>query len=251
MKSKPPTIPRADAPAPTTELSDAQAQALIDNGKATDAAMAAAQAPAAPTVPKGYWEAADGSLVPESKVKDLDKARDQVVRRLVAAAREMSVQLEAFRRLTLTEIETFVEMSAATYGVVVRGAAGKGNVTLTTFDGRLKVERAISERIAFDERLQVAKAAIDDCIHRWGKGANDNLKLIVNQAFSVDKAGRVSVAKVLDLRNAKIDDPQWLQAMEAVADATMRVGSATYVRFYFRDDTTGKYVPINLSMSAS
>lgn len=198
-------------------------------------------------IPKGYWEAADGSLVPESKVGELDKARDQVVRRLIDAAEHMSGQLAEFKRLGMSEIAQFVDLSAAQYNVTIRGAAGKGNVTLTSFDGRLKVEKAISDRMEFDERLQVAKAAIDECLHRFGKGANDNIKVLVNHAFRVDKAGKVSVRAVLDLRSVKIDDPQWRRAMDAVADSMHATSSVAYLRFYRRDDETGKYMPIGLS----
>lgn len=198
-------------------------------------------------IPKGYWEAADGSLVPESKVSELDKARDQVVRRLIDAAEHMSGQLAEFKRLAMSEVAQFVELSAAQYNVTIRGAAGKGNVTLTSFDGRLKVEKAVAERMVFDERLQVAKASIDECVHRWGKGANDNIKALVNHAFKVDKAGKVSVGAVLKLRSVKIDDAQWLKAMDAVADSMRTTSSVAYVRFYRRDDETGEYLPIGLS----
>ena len=30
------------------------------------------------TIPPGYWQDANGNLVPESKVKDIDKLRHQV-----------------------------------------------------------------------------------------------------------------------------------------------------------------------------
>lgn len=207
-------------------------------------------APEAPVVPRGYWENADGSLVPATKVTDLDKARDRVVRELVQAAQLVSEDLGRFKTLAMSEVDQFVALSAAQYGVQMRGAAGKGNVTLTTFDGRLKVEKQVADRIAFDERLQVAKALIDECLHRWGKGSNDNLKVIVNDTFKVDKAGKVSVAKVLSLRAHKIDDPDWLRAMDAVADSMKAVSSVAYVRFYRRNDATGEYLPISLNAAA-
>lgn len=201
-------------------------------------------------IPKGYWEAADGSLIPDSKVSDLDKARDAVVRELIVSARKTSDELAEFKKLALQAVDTFVQRSAAEYGVTVRGAAGKGNVTLTSFDGRFKVERQVAERIAFDERLQVAKDAIDGCVRRWGKGSNDNIKVLVNHAFKVDKQGKVSVSAILALRRLKIDDPEWLKAMDALRDSEHAVSSATYVRFYVRDDETGKYLPISLNAAA-
>ncbi|TXI20195.1 MAG: DUF3164 family protein, partial [Roseateles sp.] len=85
-------------------------------------------------IPKGYWKAADGSLMPISKISDLDKARDEVVRRLMSGAEVLSRDLAEFKRLAMSEVEQFVSMSALQYGHVFRGVGGKGNVTLTSYD---------------------------------------------------------------------------------------------------------------------
>lgn len=201
-------------------------------------------------VPAGYMEAADGSLVPKSKISELDLARDKLVRQLIEAAQKVSGDLATFKRLAMTEVQTFTEQSAASYGVTMRGAAGKGNVTLTTFDGRFKVQRAVAERVAFDERLQAAKSAIDECVLRWGKGSNDNIKALVAHAFKVDKTGNVSVSAILKLRQVQITDEKWLQAMQLVTDSMHAVSSVAYLRFYRRDDTTGEYLPIPLDVAA-
>ena len=209
----------------------------------------AAEAANPTAVPKGYWQKADGTLTPASKVKPIDKARTALVTDIAERAKDMNNLLADFIAEANAEIDAFVAQSAAQYGVTMRGAAGKGNVTLTTFDGRYKVERQIADRVAFDERLQIAKAEMDACVMRWGKGSNDNMKAIVAVAFKADKAGRVSVGKVLDLRQAKIDDPQWLKALEIVADSMQAVGSAQYLRFYERNDRGG-YDPITLNAAA-
>jgi Protein of unknown function (DUF3164) len=202
-------------------------------------------------IPKGYWEAADGSLVPVSKISDLDKARDDVVKRLCDAAQTLSVDLAKFKGLAMSEVDQFVQLSAAQYGHTMRGAAGKGNVTLTSFDGRLKVEKAIAARIAFDERLQVAKGIFDDFVMRIQKGSNDTVKLLLARAFRTDKAGNVSVSALLDLRRAEIQDEQWLRGVEALNDCMRVEGSVAYLRFYRRDDTTKPWVPFILNASAA
>lgn len=200
-------------------------------------------------IPKGYWEAADGSLVPVSKVADVDKARDKLVKDLCAKAKALNEALAAFKGETMVDIATFVQRSADEYNVVMRGAAGKGNVTLVTYDGRLKVVRAMAEKIAFDERLQVAKAKVDECIHRWAKGANKNLQVLVNKAFETDKEGNVSAGRILSLRSYQIDDPDWKLAMDAIADSMRVSASKSYVRFYERDDVSGEYRAISLDVA--
>lgn len=202
---------------------------------------------AAPAVPKGYWQDAQGNLVPAAKVKELDKARDKVVRRLAVAAQEMSNQLAQFKLLAFAELAEFVETSATEYGVEMRGAKGKGNVTLTSYDGRYKVERQVAENIAFDERLQVAKQLIDKCVHTWAKGANKNIQALVNHAFQVDKEGQVSTGRVLGLRRLDIADADWQRAMSAIADSMRATSSKSYLRFYERNDETGAYLAISLN----
>lgn len=200
-------------------------------------------------VPKGYWEAADGSLIPESKVSDVDKARDKLVKKLCADAKKIQATMAAYKGQAMVDIAEFVQMSADQYNVVLRGAAGKGNVTLVSYDGRFKVVRAMAEKIAFDERLQVAKAKVDECIHRWAKGANKNLQVLVNKAFETDKEGNVSAGRILSLRSYQIDDPDWRLAMEAIADSMRVSASKSYVRFYERDEATGEYRAINLDLA--
>ena len=201
------------------------------------------------TIPKGYWEAADGTLTPESKIKPIDKARDKTVRTMVGQAKQMAATIAQFRAASLGAIEGFVEQSAAEYDAKLGGK--KGNVQLISYDGRYKVVRAIQETLAFDERLQVAQALIGERIHEWSKGSNANIKVLVNQAFQVDKQGKVSTSRVLALRQLNIDDAKWCQAMEAISDSIKTVSSKAYIRFYERDDSTGEYVAIALDVSAA
>jgi hypothetical protein len=200
-------------------------------------------------VPAGYWEDPKGGLTPVSRVADVDKARDKMVKGLIKKAKAHSGVLTEFKLEAMGDIAQFMQACADEYGVKLRGAAGKGNVTLMSYDGRLKVVRAVADTIMFDERLQIAKSQIDDCIHVWSKGANLNLQAIVNQAFDADKEGKVNVGRVLALRSLKIDDEKWTTAMSMIADAMKVVSSKSYLRFYERDDATGEYLPISLDIA--
>ena len=200
-----------------------------------------------PAVPPGYWMSATGSLVPIAKVKDIDKERDKLVRHLIAQAVEMNALLAEFKLDVMTLIADFMKRSAQDYGKTIGGE--KGNLVLSTFDGSLKVVRQMAETIAFDERLQVAKSIVDDCIHAWAKSARSEIKALVNQAFQVDKAGRVNTARVLGLRTLQIDDPQWKRAMDAIADSMHAVAVKPYVRFYVRDEA-GQYRPLPIDIAA-
>lgn len=201
------------------------------------------------TIPHGYWEDANGSLVPVSKIKPIDKDRDAVVKGLCEEAKKKSSDLMAFKITAMTTIQDFLERSLAEYDIKHGGK--KGNVTLTTFSGKFKIERRIQDKLVFDERLQAAKALVDQCIQSWGKGGNANLRVLVNDAFQVDKEGKISTGRVLGLRRHDIQDEQWLRAMKAISDSTRTASTKPYIRFYERDDASGEYVPINLDVAAA
>lgn len=192
---------------------------------------------------------AHGRWVPKRLIKDIDVARDELVHELVAEARAVSETLGRFKARLVGDIDAFVSMSAERYGAKTRGT--KGGVVLTSYDGRYRIVRQVQDRLEFDERLQAAKVLVDECIREWAADASDEIKALVGQAFQVDKVGKVSTERVLRLRQLNIQEPRWLSAMQAIADATKTVSSKTYVRLYERvGDSGDEYRPIPLDLSA-
>jgi Protein of unknown function (DUF3164) len=197
----------------------------------------------------GYWEDVNGSLVPVAKIKPIDKDRHAVVTELCEEAEKQSAALLGFKLASMNAVQDFIERSLAAYDAKQRGK--KGNVTLISFNGKYKIERRMQDTIVFDERLQAAKALIDECIQGWSKGSNVNLKVLVNDAFQVDTQGQISTGRVLGLRRHDIPDEKWREAMRAISDSMRVASTKPYIRFYKRDDHTGEYVPINLDVAAA
>jgi len=196
----------------------------------------------------GYMQDAQGRLVPEGSVKDVDKARDSLVREIAGKAMALREAMKGFRDDVMGDVAAFVQLSAEQYGAKVGG--NKGNLTLTSYDGRFKVQRSIAETLVFDERLQAAKELIDECITEWTEGSRDELKALINDAFQVDKEGRINTGRVLSLRRLKINDDRWQRAMQAVSDSLQVAGSKAYLRIYVRRDGDGKYEPVSLDLAA-
>ncbi|WP_336939199.1 DUF3164 family protein [Acinetobacter modestus] len=197
-------------------------------------------------VPEGYLQDMRGRLIPLSQIKPMDLERSDLVVRLCKSAKAEQERLRDFKGLAFGDIGAFVELSAEQYDVQLGGT--KGNVTLHSFDGRFKIVRQIQDYIRFDERLQAAKALIDECIQSWSTDSNINLKTLVLDAFQVDKEGKISTGRVLGLRRHNIDDPKWLDAMRAISDSIIITDSKDYIRFYERD-AEGKYQPISLDLA--
>jgi hypothetical protein len=194
-----------------------------------------------------YMTDSQGRQVPAELVREIDKLRDQTVRRIADEAREMRKVLDAFKQRIRSDISTFVELSANQYGKVWGGK--KGNVTLTTYDGKYRLVVAMNDQLVFDERLQIARDIIGECIEKWSDGARSEIRVLVNDAFQVDKTGKINAARVLGLRRLNIQDPDWQKAMKAITESIQVSGSKQYLRFYERDEQGG-YVQIPLDVAA-
>lgn len=198
--------------------------------------------------PKGYMRDASDRLVPIELVSDIDKMRDDLVKELVNQAHCTQRTLKEFKGRAMDDIAAFVELSAEKYQIKMGGQ--KGNITLLSFDGRYKIQRAISESITFDERLQVAKELIDTCIHRWTAGSNSEVRALIEHAFQANKEGNISTGRILSLMKLEIKDPDWINAMSAIKDSIQISGSKSYLRLYERIDNTDAYKPIALDVAA-
>lgn len=199
-------------------------------------------------IPEGYLKNGKGHLVPIDQVHDIDLLRNDVVLSIATGFMVKHQALLLFKEKVSSTIATFVEISAEDYGLKIGGK--KGNLNLMSFDGAFKITVQISDCIIFDERLQVAKSLIDECIHDWSDGADDKLVTLVNDSFQVDKQGNVSKSKILGLRRLKYDDIKWQQAMSAIADSITIVGSKAYTRAYERVGSTDQWKAIPLDFAA-
>lgn len=198
-------------------------------------------------IPAGFVKNAAGHLVPEHQVRDQDKLRDNVARDLAAQAVAISESMAAFKAKALADIEDLISISLERYGVKLGGK--KGNVSITTYDGEFKIERALANRLSFTEEILAAKELIYACIRKWSAGADRHLMALVDRAFT-GRNGEIRTNDVLDLMRLEIDDDDWKTAMEALRDSIQVNGKAVYIRVYRRigDD---RYEQINLNLAGA
>lgn len=197
--------------------------------------------------PSRYRKDHRGAFIPIAQIREIDLARDELVMEKAAKIEAAQAALKSLQAELMGDIAAFVEISAERYGAKVGG--DKGNVTLMSFDGTYKLKRQTSESIGFDEGLRAAKNIIDECLEEWSRNSPVPLRAIVEQAFDVNKEGRINTNAILSLRRLKIDDERWQQAMQAISDSLQTQDSKAYVRLYKRD-ASGKYNAVPLDMSA-
>ena len=108
------------------------------------------------TVPAGYREDDKGRLVREENIKPIDILRDDLVKSIINQAKEVRAQIADFRKKAESEIDAFIKIAAEQYGVNLKRFK-KGNLTLKSFDGSKKVMLDAGSRLAFDEKIHIAK----------------------------------------------------------------------------------------------
>ncbi|MPS95004.1 MAG: DUF3164 family protein [Comamonas sp.] len=198
--------------------------------------------------PDGYMKNALGHLVPRANVREQDLMRDEVARNLATQASALNQALSEFKKKALGDMADLIKIAGERYEVTLGGK--KGNVSISSYDGKYKVQRSVADRIQFTEEIEAAKALINQCIARWSEGANDNIRAIVDRAFSKDTKGQIKTSAVLDLMRLEIDDAEWKRAMEAIRDSIQTTGTAIYVRVYERIGDSDQYKAIPLDLAA-
>ena len=195
-----------------------------------------------------FMRDAKGSLIPAELVKPADKLQDELVRKLLWSAEEKAKRLSAFKAQAFADVDAFLELLAGEHKVTIGGK--KGNITLLTVDGLMKVQVAVQNRIAFGPKLQVAKVIIDELAVGWGKTAPE-LFAMVSQAFRVDSEGQVNRSAMFGLLRLDIDNERWREAMKALQDSMTTAGTARYIRFYRRSASDGPWEGVSLDLATA
>ncbi len=188
-----------------------------------------------------------GALVPLDLVKPQHKLEDETVRKIVFFARALSEQIARFRGHTMTDLGEFDALLAQEYGQARGGQ--KGNRTYQSYDGCLKVQVQVADRVDFGPELQIAKGLIDECLNEWSAESRPEIRAVVTRAFNTDKEGQVNRAEIYTLLRLAIEDSRWTRAQDAIRDAMRVTGSREYVRFYERDRPDGAWRAITVDLA--
>jgi hypothetical protein len=191
-------------------------------------------------MPAGYMENSAGHLVRKDEVPKGALRRDRLIMGIVKSAKALQGKLRTWREDSLAKVDAFAEQAAARYGTNLRGGRN-GTVMLNSYDGRYRLVVEKDDKISFNEQLAAARELINRCVEKWSEGSRKEIVALINAAFKTRAGGKLSTTRILALRQVKIEDEQWLRAMDALTDAVQIVGSATYIRIYERIGRTDKY----------
>ena len=183
-------------------------------------------------IENGMAKDAQGRLVPLYLVKPADRQRDELVNDLFVAFTRLQQGCESFRERADSEIDAHLQLVQEKYGVKNRGQSG--NLVLTSYDGELRICRAVDKVVAFTDEIHAAKKLIFECVSEWTEGARDELKVVADDAFRQDKQGHLSVDRIMGLLRWNITDARWERAMQAIRDSVKVQATRQYLRFYRR-----------------
>jgi len=189
-----------------------------------------------------------GFKVPKEQMAPQDILKNEMVMKHIARAKELSKMHDEFKRQVFSDVQDFIALLADHYDVEVK--QGKGNVTLTSFDGKSQIKVAIDDVITFGPEIDLAKQLINEVAEELLGDKEDDqlLNAIITDAFQADKEGNYNKSRILSLRRYRnySDMEKWKQAMEALDDGIIAGSTKTYIRFSQRNEY-GASVPIALA----
>lgn len=195
-----------------------------------------------------FREDSRGAWMPESSIKPQDILKDDLVESAADKIVDMRDKMKQLNQEIKDEIRAYIELIGEKYGVKLKG--NKGNITLTSYDGRTRIVISISESIYLDENVIAAKELIDEYLEDEIKDASFDIKQLVTSAFRV-KQGVLDVRSILKLRSLHIDDERWKKAMDIIADSIVVKSSKSCLRLYKQNaEGTMEYVPLDFAVIA-
>lgn len=176
----------------------------------------------------GNWIDPRGRAIPAEYVKEQDQRRDAMVEKVHAIAKKLEQAIASARLEITQEVDLYLEWLAKENKVK---EGWKGNITLDSFDGSLRVVRNMDDQVGFSESLHLVKTHVDLWLKEQMEGANPALVKVVSSAFNVDKKGKVNTAMILRLLTLDITDAKWRKAMQILRDSIQVTATRQYLSF--------------------
>ncbi|SIP95422.1 DUF3164 family protein [Bosea sp. TND4EK4] len=195
-----------------------------------------------------FMQDAKGNLIALGQIKPQRVLEDEMVRKVMRFAQDLSAQISRFKGHTFEDLAAFQSLLEQQYGAKAGGP--KGNATFSTFDDSMRVEVKIADQIAFGPELQAAKRLVDECLKEWGSDSHEVLRSLVNRVFSVEKEGQINRGELFSLLAMEVEDTRWVSAMEAIRDSIRVIGTKAYLRFRTRDEQ-GALQTVTIDLAAA
>jgi hypothetical protein len=191
----------------------------------------------------------NGFDVPVTAIGKIDLKKNQTAIKIAEKFKEMAVRLQNLKDFAFDAADEIYELQLKAYEIDGRDVERmKGNFTFFSYDKRFKVEVNIGQRLEFDDKINLAKAEIDEYLKEITEGQNSDILIIVNNAFTTVR-GKLDPKRILQLFSYQIKNVRWKKAMEILQDSITTNHSKRYIKVSERD-SNGEYQNINVQFSS-
>ena len=187
----------------------------------------------------------NGNEIPVKYLDPVVVERDKLVEEMIKKVEKKEAELKEFKKECFGKIEAYLNKTAAKYN-----EKWQGNASLMNFSKTKQVSLKINKILIFDERLNMAKAKIDEFLKSKTENADDDIKTLVLRAFAVDKKGNVDFKQIVSLKQFKFKNPLWEEAIAIIDEAMDVVGSREYIQFATRKDARKDWQSLILNFAS-
>jgi hypothetical protein len=125
---------------------------------------------------RGEWKTPSGEWRDPKYIPQKYRRKDRIVERafrVISKLEKMLDQLNADLDIWISEYTQWIMAKNMV------DEDWRGNLSLSTFDGMMRIQIKYNDVIEFDEEIQLAKQLIDQCLIDWSQD-NGNIRAIVN-----------------------------------------------------------------------
>ena len=187
----------------------------------------------------------NGHDVPIKYVSKYDRLRDEKTKRILARFVKARKDIEKVVRDSLADI-------AAIQGARETPVADKGNFSVTSFDGLVRVAIDQAWHIELDDRVKEARDRMlgyaKSLCAKAGPDAHALLE-IVEEAFAANSSGRLSVGRVLSLCRRNVTAPEWTEARDMLLASLRPEKGRCYIHVYSRTDMQHEFEMVRLDLA--
>lgn len=186
-----------------------------------------------------------GNEIPLKYVNSYDKARDKVVRRVLARFAKARTALEAVVADSIKDLDGLAKLKDS--------LGKKGNFSARSFDGLIQVSIRQQYNIRLDERVIRARELmleyVGGVLDRVDGVDVSALRLLVMEAFKANSQGFLSTGRVLSLMRMEVNSDKWREAKMILQDALKPEKGKQYLQVETRKTTQADFRAIRLDIA--
>jgi hypothetical protein len=174
--------------------------------------------------------------------------KETLIAGLIRQAQQLNELLSSFKQEANAQLLEFTELMHE-YGKLK--SDGKGNFSLMSDDGNMKVKFKIQSRKSFNELAQLAEQHLRNFMQSFVKVRNQEAYTFISTILERNAKGEYDIALINRLYKMEndYDHADWREAIRLFKEAYQEIESRSYITFHIRKPG-GDWQLINLNFAA-